>query len=148
MSHFDDIISYAIGGPAGELETDEQMAHRIAYQEEQLAKWDQAAADARIALIEAFLEHAERVGFSYGGTEGDDGLSEARGELDRLRSGPPKVNRERQRLHYLNRKIGDAFKDVSAYRVPDDASGVTTIETVARTNPGLRATIIEADGGA
>jgi hypothetical protein len=80
----------------GHLETDEQMAARIAGEEAALAAWDQAAVDARIAAIEGFLQHAERVGFSDAGDDGTDGVSHARAELDQLRFGPPKVNRERQ----------------------------------------------------
>lgn len=73
----------------GKPETDDQMERRIAKEEAELAKWDQAAVDVRIAAIEAFLQHAERVGFGDAGDDGTDGLSHARAELDQLALGSP-----------------------------------------------------------
>src|SRR5947209_7220666 len=121
MSHFPDAISYAIQGGHGARrpETDDEMAARIAYEESALAKWDQPAADARVAVLERFLALAEEAGFAYGGSEGDDGISEAREELRRLQAGPPTVRRERGERWaagetYLERQFAEGMRDASA----------------------------------
>jgi hypothetical protein len=148
MSQFPESIARVIrANPLGapiRPETDDEMATRIGREEQIIAGWDQAAADSRIAALERFINHGRELGFAYGGTEGDDGISDAQRELEGLRSGPPEVNRNRREVVELTDEQREAlFPWSSDFAAPKDG-GESTIVTTAGAPAFRRAVVIEA----